>query len=453
VDKVELQNHSFIWIKVLGKVRQRVDPRVYDIYFIPTSSRRIDDVARLLEVAVPNLHFKSWLSQNYMNVLREALDETGYEGYDIQFVTDSAENPPPVENEGMPEQTAGRNNVKETGISVGSTAYTFDSFIVGESNRFAHAAAMAVAERPSCAYNPLGIYGSTGLGKTHLMRAISLHIRENFPQMRVRCISSETFVNEFTHSTSKGNGSQFREKYRNIDVLMIDDIQFLANKKKTQEEFFHMFNALYDAQKQIVVTSDAPPKKIEGLEARIYSRFEWGLLADIQPPELDTRIRILRNKAAASRIDLPVEVVEYIARGIKSNVRELEGTLLRLVAYSRLSGENIDIQLCRKVLGQLIEEKNQVVSIDSIQKTVADRFSLKVSELKSKNNSKRITEPRQIAMFLCKQMTENSLSQIGKRFGGKHHTTVMHAIRKVDEQSRKDFKTRTLLERLKVDLM
>lgn len=448
-----MQNHSFIWIKVLGKVRQRVDPRVYDIYFIPTSSRSVNDTSRTLEVAVPNLHFKSWLSQNYMNVLREALDESGYEGYDIQFVADPGENPSPVENSVNQEPAAETVLVTEAGGPVGPSAYTFDSFIVGESNRFAHAAALAVAERPSCAYNPLGIYGSTGLGKTHLMRAISLHIRENFPQMRVRCISSETFVNEFTHSTSKGNGIQFREKYRNIDVLMIDDIQFLANKKKTQEEFFHMFNALYDAQKQIVVTSDAPPKKIEGLEARIYSRFEWGLLADIQPPELDTRIRILRNKAAGSRIDLPTEVVEYIARGIKSNVRELEGTLLRLIAYSRLSGEVLSLQLCRKVLGQLIEEKNQAVSIDSIQKTVADRFSMKVSELKSRNNSKRITEPRQIAMFLCKEMTENSLSQIGKKFGGKHHTTVMHAIRKVDEQSRKDFKTRSLLERLKVDLM
>lgn len=448
-----MQNHSFIWIKVLGKVRQRVDPRVYDIYFIPTSSRSINDASRILEVTVPNLHFKSWLNQNYMSVLREALDESGYEGYDIRFVTDSNENPSPVENTVNLEPPVSARSAQAALSPVGSAAYTFDSFIVGESNRFARAAAMAVAERPSCAYNPLGIYGSTGLGKTHLMRAISLHIRENFPQMRVRCISSETFVNEFTHSTSKGNGSQFREKYRNIDVLMIDDIQFLANKKKTQEEFFHMFNALYDAQKQIVVTSDAPPKKIEGLEARIYSRFEWGLLADIQPPELETRIRILRNKAAGSRIDLPTEVVEYIARGIKSNVRELEGTLLRLIAYSRLSGETLSLQLCRKVLGQLIEERNQSVSIDSIQKTVADRFSMKVSELKSRNNSKRITEPRQIAMFLCKEMTENSLSQIGKNFGGKHHTTVMHAIRKVDEQSRKDFKTRTLLERLKVDLM
>ncbi len=448
-----MQNHSFIWIKVLGKVRQRVDPRVYDIYFIPTSSRSINDASRTLEVAVPNLHFKSWLSQNYMSVLREAMDESGYEGYDIRFVTDSSENPSPVENIVSQAPSTAPGSVTETVSPVGSAAYTFDSFIVGESNRFAHAAALAVAERPSCAYNPLGIYGSTGLGKTHLMRAVSFHIRENFPQMRVRCISSETFVNEFTHSTSKGNGSQFREKYRNIDVLMIDDIQFLANKKKTQEEFFHMFNALYDAQKQIVVTSDAPPKKIEGLEARIYSRFEWGLLADIQPPELDTRIRILRNKAAGSRVDLPVEVVEYIARGIKSNVRELEGTLLRLIAYSRLSGEPLSLQLCRKVLGQLIEGRNQVVSIDSIQKTVADRFSMKVSELKSRNNSKRITEPRQIAMFLCKEMTENSLSQIGKNFGGKHHTTVMHAIRKIEEQSRKDFKIRSLLERLKVDLM
>ena len=448
-----MQSHSFIWIKILGKVRQKVDPRVYDIYFMPTSSKRIDDASRVLEIAVPNSHFRNWLNQNYRSVLREALEESGYRDYQIRFVTEQdgnqteASQPVPLKN-----VRSGRMNAAP-GKPAGSEVYTFDSFIVGESNRFAHAAAMAVAERPSCAYNPLVIYGSTGLGKTHLMRAVGNYIYNNYSQMRVRCISSETFVNEFTHSTSKGKGSQFREKYRNIDVLMIDDIQFLANKKKTQEEFFHMFNALYDDQKQIIVTSDAPPKKIVGLEARIYSRFEWGLLADIQPPELETRIRILEKKAAASGLDLPPEVAEYIARGIKVNVRELEGALLRLIAYSRLSGDTINMQLGRKALGQMIEEENRAVSIDSIQKTVADRFALKVSELKSRNNSRRISEPRQIAMFLCKEMTENSLSQIGKGFGGKHHTTVLHAVRKIEEQVRRDFTTRSLLERLKVDLM
>jgi len=448
-----VRNHSFIWIKVLGKIRQKVDPRVYDIYFIPTSSRSIDDVEKVLEVVVPNAHFKGWLTQNYSRVLRESLDESGYEGYSVQFLTSA-------EVRGLSDSSRASSRKQQSPSAApapvgnsGAAAYTFDTFIVGDSNRFAHAASLAVAERPSCAYNPLVIYGSTGLGKTHLMRAISRYIKDNFSQMRVRCISSETFVNEFTHSTSRGKGSQFREKYRNIDILMIDDIQFLANKTKTQEEFFHMFNALYDAQKQIVVTSDAPPKKIEGLEARVYSRFEWGLLADIQPPELETRVKILNNKAAVSRIDLPREVAEYIARGIKSNVRELEGALLRLIAYSRLSGENLNIQLCRKVLGQLIEENNQVISIDSIQRMVAERFSLKVSELTAKSNAKRVSEPRQIAMFLCKEMTENSLSQIGRMFGGKHHTTVLHAVRKVDEKVKKDFQTRSLLERLKVDLM
>ena len=448
-----MQSHSFIWIKVLGKVRQKVDPRVYDIYFMPTSSKKVDDSVKVLEISVPNTHFRNWLNQNYRKVLREALEEAGYREYTIDFVVDADEGRPDSSiSSGSPRTSSGKTTAR-LGKPAGSAVYNFDSFIVGESNRFAHAAAMAVAERPSCAYNPLVIYGSTGLGKTHLMRAIGNHICDNFRQMRVRCISSETFVNEFTHSTSKGKGVQFREKYRNIDILMIDDIQFLANKVKTQEEFFHMFNSLYDDQKQIVVTSDAPPKKIEGLEARIYSRFEWGLLADIQPPELDTRIRILQKKAIASGIDLPIEVAEYIGRGVKSNVRELEGALLRLIAYSRLSGESINMQLGRKALGQMIEEDSRAVSIDTIQKTVAERFSLKISELKSKNNSRRIAEPRQIAMFLCKEMTENSLSQIGKRFGGKHHTTVLHAVRKIDDQVRKDFNTRSLLERLKVDLM
>jgi chromosomal replication initiator protein len=332
--------------------------------------------------------------------------------------------------------------------------YTFDTFVVGSSNQFAHAAALAVAESPSKAYNPLYIYGGVGLGKTHLMHAIGHAIRARNKHLRLTYVSSERFMNELINAIRYDKTLAFREKYRNVDVLLIDDIQFLAGKERTQEEFFHTFNALYDAQKQIVITSDCPPREIPTLEERLHSRFEWGLIADIQPPDLETKVAILKKKAEQERISLPDNVALFIASKIKSNIRELEGALIRLIAYSSLTGRPISLALAQETLRGLIdEEEEKTVTIELIQKTVADYFGLRVSDLKSKNNSRSVAEPRQIAMYLCKRLTTASLPEIGREFGGKHHTTVLHSINKISElyEKREDFHRiiNNLIDRLK----
>ena len=297
---------------------------------------------------------------------------------------------------------------------------------------------MAVAEQPAKAYNPLFIYGGVGLGKTHLMHAIGHNIQCLAPMMRLSYMSSERFMNELINAIRYDKTIQFREKYRNIDVLLMDDIQFLAGKERTQEEFFHTFNALYDSQKQIVITSDSPPHEIPSLEERLHSRFEWGLIADIQSPDLETKVAILRKKAEADRVELPEDVALFIARNTKSNVRELEGALVRLTAYSSLTGEPVTLKLAQKALKPLAEKNARVITIELIQQIVADHFALKTTDLKARNNARRISGPRQIAMYLCKTLTQHSLPQIGREFGGKHHTTVLHAVRKVTRTRSED---------------
>ncbi|MGH9748393.1 MAG: chromosomal replication initiator protein DnaA, partial [Candidatus Polarisedimenticolia bacterium] len=309
--------------------------------------------------------------------------------------------------------------------------YSFDSFVVSSCNQFAHAAALAVAEQPSTAYNPLYIYGGVGLGKTHLMHAIGNAIARGRGTLRHLYVTSEAFMNELINSIRFEKTLDFKDRFRNVDLLLIDDIQFLAGKERTQEEFFHTFNALYEAQKQIVITSDCPPRDIPTLEERLRSRFEWGLIADIQPPDLETKVAILRKKAEAEGMTLPEDVALFISSRIRSNIRELEGSLIRLVAYAGLTGRPIDLDMARDTLKDLIEDRGRSVSVESIQKFVANYFNIKVSELKSRNNSKHISFPRQVAMYMCKRLTEKSLPAIGAQFGGKHHTTVLHALRKI----------------------
>lgn len=313
-----------------------------------------------------------------------------------------------------------------------NSKYKFESFVVGGSNQLAHAAARAVAKSPSRSYNPLFLYGGVGLGKTHLMHAIGHAILEDDPSLRLVYISSERFMNELINSIRYDHTFEFREKYRNVDVLLMDDIQFLAGKERTQEEFFHTFNALYDSQRQIVLTSDSPPKEIPTLEERLRSRFEWGLLADIQAPDLETKIAILRKKAEAEDVEIPDDVMLFIATNSKSNIRELEGALIRLVAYSSLTGETVTVELARTVLRDSLNARAAVITIGAIQENVADYFGLRAGDLCSKTNARRITQPRQIAMFLCKQLTNHSLPEIGRAFGGKHHSTVIHSVRKVE---------------------
>jgi chromosomal replication initiator protein len=316
--------------------------------------------------------------------------------------------------------------------------YTFDTFIVGSSNQFAHAACRAVAEAPSRSYNPLFIYGGVGLGKTHLMHAVGHYVLRYNRGAKLTYISAERFMNEVINAVRYDRIIDFRERYRTVDILLVDDVQFIAGKEGTQTEFFHTFNALYDSQKQIVISSDCQPSEIPSLEERLRSRFEWGLIADIQLPDLETRIAILRKKAEAEAVPLPDDVAMYIASKIKSNIRELEGSLIRLVAYASLTGQEITLPLAQQVLRNIIDRDEKAITIETIQRFVAEYYKLKLSDLKSKNNSKSIAMPRQIAMYLCKNLTHGSLPEIGRSFGGKHHSTVIHSIRKIEDMRQHD---------------
>jgi chromosomal replication initiator protein len=326
--------------------------------------------------------------------------------------------------------------------------YTFDTFVVGPSNQFAHAACRAVAEAPARSYNPLFIYGGVGLGKTHLMHAIGHYMVQHGRNLRLTYISSERFMNEMINALRYERILDFRERYRNVDVLLVDDVQFLSGKESTQTEFFHTFNALFDSAKQIVISSDCPPHEITSLEERLRSRFEWGLIADIQPPDLETKVAILKKKADADGMPLPDNVAIYIAGKIKSNIRELEGSLIRLVAYASMTGQEITLPLTQQVLRNVLSNDDRVVTIEIIQKFVADYFQLKPSELKSRNNSKSVALPRQVAMYLCKTLTKASLPEIGKSFGGKHHSTVIHSIQKIENMRQTDGEFNTIVNNL-----
>jgi chromosomal replication initiator protein len=326
--------------------------------------------------------------------------------------------------------------------------YTFDAFVIGSGNQFAHAACQAVAERPSKAYNPLFLYGGVGMGKTHLMQAIGHEIKRRMPQAAICYVSSEKFTNDMINSLRYDKMTSFRDKFRNMDVLLIDDIQFLAQKERTQEEFFHTFNALHESMKQIVIASDRSPKELAEIEDRLRSRFEWGLIADIQPPDLETKVAILQKKAEQEKVTLPTDVALYVASNIRSNVRELEGALIRLVAHSSLIGAEITLPYAQQVLKNFIDSQARKVTIESIQKTVAEQFGLRLVEIKAKNNSRAIVYPRQIAMYLAKHLTEASLPEIGRQFGGKHHTTVLHSVEKIEEVRKNDKDLNRLLNKL-----
>ena len=316
--------------------------------------------------------------------------------------------------------------------------YQFDAFVIGSGNQFAMAAAQAVAERPSKAYNPLFLYGGVGMGKTHLMHAIGHDVKRRQPHAQISYVSGEKFTNEMINSVRYDKMTSFRDRFRTVDVLLIDDIQFLAGKERTQEEFFHTFNALHESMKQIVIASDRPPKELADFEDRLRSRFEWGLIADIQPPDLETKVAILQKKAESEHTQLPTDVAMFIASNVRTNVRELEGALVRLIAWTSMQGVEITLPITQQCLKQFIDTQVRKISIEAIQRAVAEQFGMRVAELKQKNNSRQIVVPRQIAMYLAKQLTEASLPEIGRQFGGKHHTTVMHSISKIDEQRRAD---------------
>ncbi|MDQ3069550.1 MAG: chromosomal replication initiator protein DnaA [Acidobacteriota bacterium] len=433
-----------LWDEILSRIETKVNRYSFYTWFKPTVC--VDDDGQKLTVKVPNPLFRDWLTKHYSAVLEEALTEAGRPETEISFVADESVAVPVLTAPLMPELAPAEEESAAAASPAGlSPRYSFDTFIVGPSNQFAHAACRAVAEAPSRSYNPLYIYGGVGLGKTHLMHAIGHYMLLHQPAAKLTYISSERFMNEMINAVRYDRILDFRDRYRSVDILLVDDIQFLAGKEGTQTEFFHTFNALYDAQKQIVISSDCPPHEIPSLEERLRSRFEWGLIADIQPPDLETKIAILKRKADSEGVSLPDNVAIYIAGKIKSNIRELEGSLIRLLAFASLTGKDITLQLAQDVLRNILVQDERAVSIEGIQKFVADYYQLKVAELKSRNNAKSISLPRQISMYLCKSLTNASLPEIGKSFGGKHHSTVIHSIRKVEDLRKTDGDFNTLI--------
>ena len=414
-----------LWDQVLERVEKKLNRHSFATWFRPTSFVDLSDTT--LVVRVPNAQFKDWLAKNYHGVLSEALGELERPEMQIVFEAEpeptAAPAPAPGEREGW------------TSLN---PKYTFESFVVGASNQFAHAAARAVAEIPSKSYNPLFLYGGVGLGKTHLMHAIGHYIQARNRHLNLLYISTDRFINEMINAIRFDRLPAFRQKYRAIDVLLVDDIQFIAGKDRTQEEFFHIFNALHDTQKQIVISSDCPPRQIPTIEERLHSRFEWGLIADIQPPDIETKVAILRKKAESERVELPENVALFIASKVRTNIRELEGSLIRLVAFASLTGRDIDLALAQEILKDLIHTEDKPITIEMIQKFVADHYNVKLTELKAKNNAKAVAVPRQIAMYLTKTLTDASLPEIGKGFGGKHHSTVIHSVRKIDGLRKRD---------------
>jgi chromosomal replication initiator protein len=435
-----------IWDQVLSRIEGKVNHHSFTTWFRPTAFVKDDGAG--ITVRVPNALFRDWLTKHYAAVIDEALSESDRSKTTISFVTPDD----PLLVEGLPSEPAAPAPLSSINAPPAVTTqaglnprYLFDTFIVGPSNQFAHAACRAVAEAPSRSYNPLFIYGGVGLGKTHLMHAIGHYVLQHARGMTLTYISSERFMNEMINAVRYDRVLDFRERYRSVDVLLVDDIQFLAGKEGTQTEFFHTFNALYDSQKQIVLSSDCPPHEIPSLEERLRSRFEWGLIADIQPPDLETKVAILKRKAEAEAVPLADDVAIYIAGKIKSNIRELEGSLIRLVAYASLTGREISVSLAQEVLKKILSHEEKAVTIDMIQKYVSDFYQLKIVDLKSRNNSKSVAMPRQIAMYLCKTLTSASLPEIGKSFGGKHHSTVIHSIRKIEDLRQRDGDFNTLI--------
>jgi chromosomal replication initiator protein len=427
-----------IWDQILSRVETKVNRHSFYTWFKPTAL--VADGGNAITVRVPNPLFKDWLTKHYSVVLSEALTEVHRPGASLVFVAEGAPIAPPPLDDQPPaaEATTAVEGPAATARGGLNPRYSFDTFIVGPSNQFAHAACRAVAEAPSRSYNPLFIYGGVGLGKTHLMHAIGQYVLQHDASLRLTYISSERFMNEMINALRYDRILDFRERYRSVDVLLVDDIQFVSGKEGTQTEFFHTFNALYDAQKQIVLSSDHPPHEIPALEERLRSRFEWGLIADIQPPDIETRVAILKRKAEAEAVPLPDSVAMYIAGRIKSNIRELEGSLIRLIAYASLTGREISLELTQEVLKNVLDQDEKAVTIETIQRFVSDYYQLKIGDLKSRNNSKSVAMPRQIAMYLCKSLTNASLPEIGRSFGGKHHSTVIHSLKKVEEMRKRD---------------
>jgi chromosomal replication initiator protein len=475
-----------LWSDILHAVEKRLNRQSFETWFRPIKFDGCDNSEQVLHLRAPNQVVKDWVSSNYSEVLDESLEELNLAEYQVDWMVENEQNSAnqtvAEENaeqeidyrlpEIMPSNGKGKSSslfslleaAESDGLTPGATTfvdiepielslnpkYTFQTFVVGSCNQFAHAASQAIAEAPGKTYNPLYIYGGVGLGKTHLMHAAGHEIKARNRHLRLSYISAEKFMNELINAIRYDKAQTFREKYRSIDVLLMDDIQFMAGKERTQEEFFHTFNALYDGQKQIVISSDCPPREIPTLEERLHSRFEWGLIADMEPPDLETKVAILKRKADLDGVALPDDVAFFIASKVKSNIRELEGSLVRLVAISSLRGLPISKMLAQDAIRNIAEDNRPAgITIEQIQQAVAAHYRLRVDELTSKNNARQIAVPRQVAMYLCKRLTKHSFPEIGREFGGKHHTTVIHSVEKIEALVLKD----QIFHRVVSDLM
>jgi chromosomal replication initiator protein len=439
-----------VWDGILDSIKGKLAGETFDTWFTSIRFEAIDDSKRKIRLRAPNRLVRDWVHAHYSNLVDQSLSELRLVGYSVDWVLDeellkaplfaatSLERPATANSSTPALDDKSATRAKQTIDAHKADAalnpkYTYDSFVVGSCNQFAHAASMAVAEAPGKTYNPLYLYGGVGLGKTHLMHACGNAIKLRSPHLQLCYLSSEKFMNELINAIRYDKTQSFREKYRSVDVLLIDDVQFMAGKERTQEEFFHTFNSLYEQQKQIVISSDCPPREIPTLEERLHSRFEWGLIADIEPPDLETKVAILKRKAEIMSVAIPDDVALFIANRVKNNVRELEGSLVRLVAMSSLRGQPISKTLAQDAIRTIVtDEDSGVITIQQIQKAVAASFRISVDELVSKNNARHVSVPRQVAMFLCKRLTKHSYPEIGRAFGGKHHTTVIHSFEKIE---------------------
>jgi chromosomal replication initiator protein len=440
---------DLLWVEILAVLKKDITAQSFETWLKPLSAVELTD--EVFTIAVPNKFFKEWLNDHYAQVIRKTAGLINKTNLRVEFIIKTPSNNPAPEKTYVqtPSETSTQHTSHRTDVYL-NPKYTFDSFVIGPSNRFAHAASAAVAESPARAYNPLFIYGGVGLGKTHLMQAVGHFILEKNPSAKLSYTTSERFTNQLINAIRTRTTMHFREKYRSVDILLIDDIQFIGGKDSTQEEFFHTFNALYDSHKQVVISSDRPPKDIPGLEERLISRFEWGLVTDIQPPDLETRVAILKKKAEREIVKIPDDVIFFIAEKIRSNIRELEGSLIRVVAYSLLTNNPISISIAAEVLKDAIKEDAfiKVITVEKIQKIIADNFDIKISDIKKGGRSKVIAYPRHLAMFLSRELTNHSLAEIGEFFGGRDHTTVLHAYEKIKKLSTNDYKLTELLTTL-----
>lgn len=433
-----------VWNKVISQLEKELNAHNFKTWIKPIEFESVND--QILNLVVPNKFFSDWIKDNYKARIEEIINSLINKKINVKI---NISNTKIIKHEEVIKKEIKEEEIfKKSSNSTLNNKYTFDSFVSGPSNQFAHAAALAVANNPATTYNPLFIYGGVGLGKTHIIHAIGNYIYNNSKNVKIAYYSSEKFMNELINSLRYAKMEDFRNKFRSMDVLLIDDIQFIAGKERTQEEFFHTFNALYESHKQIIVTSDKFPKEIPGLEERLRSRFEWGLIADIQAPDVETKLAILKMKADQNNLVIPEDVAFFLASSITSNVRELEGYLVRIGAYASLTSTPIDMDMAKNILKDILVEQKKEISIESIQKIVANHFNVKTAELKSSKRLKTLVLPRQVAMYISRKLTSSSFPEIGNRFGGKDHSTIIHAIKKIEQKMEEDLQLKTTIERL-----